>query len=119
EVGDPMDIQLMTDGGADLPKRLRDIELFAQSFWKIGGADLPKRLREELDVAIVPLYLHFEDGEYKSGVTIDLPTFLKKVRETKKLPQSSAPSPNDFYEAYKKVEPDKPILMLSMTKVLS
>ncbi|HLR81161.1 MAG TPA: DegV family protein [Bacillota bacterium] len=92
-----MDIQLMTD----------------------GGADLPKRLREELDVAIVPLYLHFEDGEYKSGVTIDLPTFLKKVRETKKLPQSSAPSPNDFYEAYKKVEPDKPILMLSMTKGLS
>src|SRR5699024_10594205 len=59
------------------------------------------------------------DGEYKSGVTIDLPTFLKKVRETKKLPQSSAPSPNDFYEAYKKVEPDKPILMLSMTKGLS
>src|SRR5699024_4511479 len=92
-----MDIQLMTD----------------------GGADLPKRLREELDVAIVPLYLHFEDGEYKSGVTIDLPTFLKKVRDTKKLTQSSSPSPTDLYESSKKDEPDKHSIMVNKTKRLS
>ncbi len=84
-----------------------------------GGADLSKRMHKELDVIVVPLYLHFEDEEYRSGVTIDLPTLFKKTKETKKLPQSSAPSPNDFYEAYKKVDPNKPILMLSMTKGLS
>lgn len=92
-----MNIQLMTDGGADIPNLISD----------------------NLDVIIVPLYLHFKDGQYKSGETIDLPTFYKKIKESHELPRSSAPSPSDFYEAYKRVDPTKPIIMLSLTKGLS
>lgn len=84
-----------------------------------GAADIPKRIKDSLDIKIVPLYLHFKDDQYKTGVTIDLPAFYKKIRETKELPRSSAPSPNDFYEAYKNVDPEKPIIMLSLTKGLS
>lgn len=84
-----------------------------------GGADIPDRLNEKLDIIVVPLYLHFKDGQYKSGVDIDLPTFHKKIKETNELPRSAAPSPNDFYDAYKQVDQETPILMLSLTKGLS
>ncbi|WP_373895136.1 DegV family protein [Virgibacillus sp. CBA3643] len=92
-----MDIQLMTDGGADIPQRLQD----------------------ELDISIVPLYLHFEDAQFKTGLTMDLQRYYRKIKETNTLPSSAAPSPNDFYEAYKQIDPGTPILMLSLSKGLS
>ncbi|ASK61261.1 fatty acid-binding protein DegV [Virgibacillus phasianinus] len=84
-----------------------------------GGADLPARLTETLDIIIVPLYLHFKDQQYISGVTLSLQEFYQKVKVSDELPRSSAPSPNDFYEAYKKVDPATPIINLSLTKGLS
>ncbi|SFE35391.1 EDD domain protein, DegV family [Lentibacillus persicus] len=92
-----MHIQLMTDGGADIPTRLSD----------------------DTNIKVVPLYLHFKEQEYKTGVTLDLDTFYEKMAEADDLPRSAAPSPNDFYEAYKQVDPNKPILMLSLSKGLS
>ncbi|WP_164671046.1 DegV family protein [Virgibacillus doumboii] len=92
-----MNIQLMTDGGADVPKHLSD----------------------SINLITVPLYLHFQDQQYKAGVTIDLETFNEKMKKSDELPRSSAPSPNDFYEAYKQVDKDSPIIMLSLTKGLS
>lgn len=83
-----------------------------------GGADIPKVIGDALDVKVVPLYIHFKDDHYKSN-EIGMPTFFQKIRETNELPRSSAPSPNDFYEAYKQVEADKPIIMLSLSKELS
>ena len=96
-MGEGMKFQLMTD----------------------GGADIPNRLSEKLNIIIVPLYLHFKDGQYKSGVDIDLPAFYKKIKENNELPRSAAPSPNDFYEAFKQIDRKKPILMLSLSKGLS
>jgi len=91
-----MNIQLMTD----------------------GGADIPKRISEMVNVKIVPLYIHFQDEHYNSS-ELPLSTFFKKIKDTNALPRSSAPSPNDFYEAYKEVERDKPIIMFSLSKELS
>lgn len=84
-----------------------------------GGADIPTQLAEKMNVIIVPLYLHFTDGEYQTGVTLNLESYHKKVKELNEVPQSAAPSPNDFYKAYKKVPADKPIIMLSLSKELS
>ncbi|MCF3944636.1 DegV family protein [Oceanobacillus alkalisoli] len=84
-----------------------------------GGADIPQQLIEQLQVEIVPLYLNFSDGEYKTGTTLKLADFHQKVKELNEVPRSAAPSPNDFYEAYKKVPQDKPIIMLSLSKELS
>ncbi|RFA33654.1 fatty acid-binding protein DegV [Virgibacillus dokdonensis] len=92
-----MNIQLMTD----------------------GGADIPERLLTKTNIIQVPLYLHFSDGQYKSGVDLDIPSFYRKMAETNELPRSSAPSPHDFYTAYKQIAQDVPILMLSLTKGLS
>ncbi|WP_085994511.1 DegV family protein [Oceanobacillus senegalensis] len=91
-----MTIQLMTDSSADIPHRLYD----------------------EVNIQVVPLYLHFSDGEYNTE-QVNLSNFYKKIKELKELPRSAAPSPNDFYETYKTVDPNKPILMLSLSKGLS
>ncbi|WP_080875356.1 DegV family protein [Oceanobacillus timonensis] len=92
-----MTIQLMTDSSADLP-------LFLQN---------------KLHVKIVPLYLHFSDGQYKSGQTMDIELFHQKVKELGEVPRSAAPSPSDFYEAYKQIPSEKPILMLSISNEIS
>ncbi|WP_047981066.1 DegV family protein [Ornithinibacillus contaminans] len=84
-----------------------------------GGSDIPKELMELIDIAVVPLYLNFNDKQYKSGVELDLPEFYRKIAETKELPRSAAPSPNDFYEAFKRVDPAKKIIMLSLSGGLS
>lgn len=92
-----MEIQLMTD----------------------SGADIPQFLIEKMGVETVPLYLHFSDGEYQTGVTLDLADFHRKVEVLDEVPLSSAPSPNDFYEAYKKVPASRAIIMLSISGELS
>jgi DegV family protein with EDD domain len=84
-----------------------------------GGADVPQSLVEKLELQVVPLYLHFSDGEYQTGVTLSLEEFHTKVSELNEVPQSSAPSPNDFYEAYKKVPKEKDIIMISISRELS
>lgn len=84
-----------------------------------GGADVPEHLKESIALITVPLYLHFEDEQFASGVNMDLDHFYRKIRSEKTLPRSSAPSPNDYYEAYKQIDSEKPIIMLSLTKGLS
>ncbi|MEN1968339.1 DegV family protein [Lentibacillus sp. N15] len=88
-------------------------------FMTDGGADVPGKLSESLDLISVPLYLNFQGETYKSGTSFDLKHFYQKIKDSNTLPQSSAPSPHDFYEAYQQVDPAKPILMLSMSKGLS
>ncbi|TFB13227.1 DegV family protein [Filobacillus milosensis] len=83
-----------------------------------GGADLSKDLLEKYDVKIVPLNIHFNDEEYK-GIDLDIEEFYRMVSESEELPKTSASSPNDFYNHFKEVDPDTPILMLALTKNLS
>ncbi|GEL78764.1 DegV family protein [Tenuibacillus multivorans] len=84
-----------------------------------GGADLPKELIEKFNVKIVPLNIHFANEEYKAGVDLSTEEFYKKMKATDELPKTSASSPNDFYNAFKEINPDIPILLLSLTKNLS
>ncbi len=90
-----MNIQLITDGGADIPSEFSN------------------------NITVVPLYLRFNDEEFKTGEDLDSQTFHEKVKEFKQVPTSSAPSPNDFYEALKKTDPSEPVLIISLSKALS
>lgn len=90
-----MNIQLITDGGADIPSEFSE------------------------NITVVPLYLRFNNTEFKTGKDIDSQTFHDKVKKFKQVPTSSAPSPNDFYEALKTTDPTKPVLMISLSKALS
>ncbi|MFG6150422.1 DegV family protein [Halobacillus sp. B23F22_1] len=84
-----------------------------------GGADLPETMIEKHNLKVVPLNIHFGEEQYKTGETIDLSTFYTKLKEAEELPTSSSPSPYDFYEKYKQVDPHYPILVLALTQGLS
>lgn len=84
-----------------------------------GGADIPSELSKNTNLITVPLYLRFGDQEYKTGEDLDSQTFHKKVKELKQVPKSSAPSPNDFYNAFKEIDSTTPILVISLSKALS
>jgi len=84
-----------------------------------SGADLTQSMIERYDMKVVPLNVHFGDEHFQSGVDIDIATFYEKMTASDELPTTSAPSPYGFYEAYKEVDPEKPILMLSLSQELS
>jgi DegV family protein with EDD domain len=84
-----------------------------------GGADIPASLMEKLHIEIVPLNISLNSKQYKVSPETEFPEYYDLMRESEVLPKSSAPSPQDFYEAYKKVDKDKAILMLSISKGVS
>lgn len=84
-----------------------------------SGADIPNSLMERYDMKVVPLNVHFGDEQYRSGIDIDLPTFHEKMNASEELPTTSAPAPYDFYQTFKAVDADKPIVMLSLSQELS
>lgn len=53
--------------------------------------------------AVVPLTVHFADGEYSDGVTITHEEFYKKLVESAELPTTSQPTPDAFARAFQKV----------------
>ncbi|MBP3040585.1 DegV family protein [Bacillaceae bacterium Marseille-Q3522] len=83
-----------------------------------GSADLPQSLAEDLQIQIVPLYVHFGAQQYKTN-TIDAASFLHKLTESEDFPQSSAPGPHEFYEVYKQIPKEVPIIMLSLSEGIS
>ncbi|MCA0972801.1 DegV family protein [Halobacillus litoralis] len=84
-----------------------------------GGADLEDGMVDRHQLQVVPLNIHFGDEQYKTGETIDLQTFYQKMKESDELPSSSSPSPNDFYEKYKQIDPEDQILVLALSSGLS
>ena len=63
-------------------------------------ADLPPELVSELDIAVVPLKVHFGDVEYLDGIDLDQILFAKRRRAT--YPSHFQPSPADFEAVYGK-----------------
>lgn len=84
-----------------------------------GGADLSADLVEQYNIGIVPLNIHFEHGEYKTGIDLDIETFYRLMKESKQLPKTSSPTPHDFYEEYKRGYQGEPIIVLALTSALS
>ncbi|MBH0231571.1 DegV family protein [Halobacillus yeomjeoni] len=83
-----------------------------------GGADLPKAMSERYEANTVPLNLDFGEEQYKTG-QLDLQTFYEKLKRSEELPKSSSPSPQDFYDHFKKQDPEDEILVLALTQGLS
>ncbi len=83
-----------------------------------GGGDFPPQMVNQYDIETIPLNLQFGDDQYKTG-EMDLQTFYRKLKQSEELPRSSSPSPNDFYEVFKMMDPAFPILVLSLTQGLS
>jgi DegV family protein with EDD domain len=63
--------------------------------------DLSKEILERYNIDVIPLYVSFEEKSFKDGVEIDTDTLYTLVEEYNKLPKTSAPSPLNYYNAFK------------------
>lgn len=69
-------------------------------------ADLPQGLADQLDIAVVPLKVHFGEEEYLDWVELDSECFFDKLTKSNSMPRTSQPSPADFEAVYKRVGED-------------
>jgi len=67
---------------------------------------LPKQLIEKYNIELVPETIIFGTKVYRDGVDLVPSEFYVKLGEAKDLPTTSAPSPQDFIDAYQKVAKD-------------
>ena len=64
-------------------------------------ADIPKDLTEKYRIRVVPLYVNFEDKSYlDNGVDITSKQYYERLKNVKKQPTTSQPTPSDFVKAY-------------------
>ncbi|WP_067837568.1 DegV family protein [Amphibacillus sediminis] len=83
-----------------------------------SGADLSDQMKKDWNLKIIPLYVHFDGKQYASE---DLTTasFLTKLSESEQFPTSSAPGPQQYYQAFKSTPSDQAIIHFSISKGVS
>jgi len=67
-----------------------------------SSSDLGASAAEELGVEVVPLSIRFGDDEYTDRVGLTVEDFYAKMARSPKLPETAAPSPGAFEEAYRR-----------------
>jgi DegV family protein with EDD domain len=71
-------------------------------------------------VEVVPLNIQIGDGEYLDGVDINKEEFYHKMAASNQLPKTSQPSPQHFYDMFKKhIDEGKTVISLSIAASLS
>lgn len=94
---------------------MNNIKLFSDS-----TCDLPKELLDKLNISIIPLYVVFGDETFKDGNDINVEGLYEKVDKLDILPKTSAPSPIDFYNAFKPyIDKGDSIIYIGLSSKLS
>lgn len=65
-----------------------------------SSAGIPAELVRELDIAIVPLYVHFGTQTYRDGIDLAPEEFYRRLAGDSIFPTTSAPSPATFAQVY-------------------
>jgi len=68
-----------------------------------SASDLSPELAQQLGITVVPVYLSFGEEVYRDGVDMDADEFYQKLQTSPLHPTTSAPSPGDFTEVYRKL----------------
>jgi DegV family protein with EDD domain len=81
---------------------------------------IPQPLVEQHRLTVVPLHVHFGEEQFTETVDLTNEEFYRRLRESKALPKTSAPSPGEFAAAYREVARDaSAILSVHFTSKLS
>lgn len=65
-----------------------------------SASDLPAQELERLAITMVSLNIRFGDEEFVDRVTLSIEDFWRRCAQSRTLPETSAPSPGAFQEAY-------------------
>jgi DegV family protein with EDD domain len=68
-----------------------------------SASDLPAELYQKHDITVVPINIQFGTETYEDGITIDRPTFFRKIDELGILPTTSQPSAGQFEVYYNRL----------------
>jgi DegV family protein with EDD domain len=84
-------------------------------------ADIPKDLTEKYRIKVVPLYVNFEDKSYlDNGVDITSKQYYEKLKNVKKQPTTSQPTPPDFVKVYSELlKENDSIVSIHISKKMS
>ncbi len=86
-----------------------------------SSCDLPQNVADALGIVIVPLSIRFGDDEFIDRTTITTDRFWQLCSSSKELPQTAAPSPGQFQEAFRglKGQGATGIVVISLSSSLS
>src|SRR5205823_5701577 len=87
-----------------------------------SSSDIPCEIAKALDIAVVPMNVHFGPQSYLEGVSISTDEFYTRmVREAPAiLPKTSQPAPGTFLETYKRAAEDcRDIISIHVSAALS
>ncbi|HID87527.1 MAG TPA: DegV family protein [Anaerolineae bacterium] len=76
--------------------------------------DLPIHLFQQYDITVVPINIQFGTETYQEGITMDRPTFYRKIEEMGIIPTTSQPSAGQFVEVYRRVAAEGATSILSL-----
>ena len=82
-----------------------------------GSCDLSHEVLNKFNINVVPLGVSFGEEHYTAGVDIDNKEFYAKMKDSKELPKSFCPSPENFCKEYQ-CEEDK-IIVIALSSKLS
>jgi DegV family protein with EDD domain len=74
-------------------------------------ACVPREQVELYDIEVVPVQLIFGDKTYRDGIDISPTEFYTLLRQAKRMPTTSASSPNPYLEAYHKASQRAPSIL--------
>ena len=66
-----------------------------------SSCDLPQDVADRLGIVIVPLSIRFGEDEFIDRTTITADEFWRRCAASAELPQTAAPSPGQFEQAYR------------------
>jgi fatty acid kinase fatty acid binding subunit len=66
-------------------------------------SDVPAAWRERYGIEVVPLRVLFGNESFRDGVDLTSDQFFSRLRESERLPTTSAPSPGDFAAVYERL----------------
>ena len=86
-----------------------------------SACDLPEALARKHGITIVPLTFSLGDQEFTDRTSLTTSEFWERCAESPVLPQTAAPSPGMFADAFKKLAADGAtgILMIGLSRELS
>jgi len=94
---------------------MSQIKIFADS-----TSDLPIDWITKYEIGIIPLYVVFGEATYRDGIDITPEELYRKVEAGGSLPKTTAPSPNDFVDAFRPhIERGETIVYISLSSKLS
>jgi DegV family protein with EDD domain len=85
-----------------------------------SAGDIPASWVEDYDVKVIPINIQFGNKTYLDGVDITYNDFYRIVDETRIIPKTSQPTPQQFIDFYNKIaQPGDTILSIHVSKKLS